>query len=132
MHILILSIWLILLLGALFLCWQVVEVYQYSPQAAKDKRRKRQRKQQIQELVWQAKDRARQWQSSRPAPKSRPTTKPRREKANPQLWNQLITMVQGDTAAATRLVKHEQARHPNQSEKWLVEKAIWQLERDRH
>lgn len=129
MHILILSIWLLLMLGALYICWQVVEVYKSSNSTKRKDMERKQRQYHIQELVRQGKERAKRQQ--RQAPKSRPTTETRRETANPQLWNQLITMVQGDTAAATRLVRHEQARHPNQSEKWLVEKAIWQLERDR-
>jgi hypothetical protein len=47
-------------------------------------------------------------------------------------WRQLLTLVQGDAAAADRLVKYEQNRNPDRSVDWCVEKAIWQLQRDRH
>jgi hypothetical protein len=47
------------------------------------------------------------------------------------MWHKLLTLVQGDTDAAERLIKYEQSRNPDRSIDWCVEKAVWQLERDR-
>ncbi|MBE9050547.1 hypothetical protein IQ243_09005 [Nostocales cyanobacterium LEGE 11386] len=46
-------------------------------------------------------------------------------------WHKLLTLVHGDAAAAERLVKYEQNRNPDRSVDWCVEKALWQLKRDR-
>ncbi len=50
---------------------------------------------------------------------------------NSKQWKQLMALVQGDAAAANRLIEYEQSRNPNRSIDWCVEKALWQLERDR-
>jgi hypothetical protein len=50
---------------------------------------------------------------------------------NSKQWKQLMTLVQGDAAAANRLIEYEQSRNPNRSIDWCVEKALSQLERDR-
>lgn len=52
--------------------------------------------------------------------------------ASPQaLEQQLVYLLQGDRAAAHRLVASIRQRHPQESVQWCWEKAIWDLERDR-
>ncbi|MTJ11839.1 hypothetical protein FJR11_04355 [Anabaena sp. UHCC 0187] len=46
-------------------------------------------------------------------------------------WNQLLTKVQGDTATAERLINHLKIKHPGETDRWYVEKAIFDLERDK-
>lgn len=128
MHILVLSLWLTLALGVLFLCWQIVQSYQGGKVSKKSEIEGRQREYRIQELIRQGKERAKRQQRKAPKPQTR---KSRRESADPRLWKQLMTMLHGDKAAATRLIEHERMRNPDKSEKWLLEKAIWQLQRDR-
>ena len=48
-----------------------------------------------------------------------------------QLQNQLLTLLHGDTATAKRLLVRQQQRHPGKSDNWYLEKAIYDLERDR-
>ncbi|PLZ95300.1 hypothetical protein CEN50_22785 [Fischerella thermalis CCMEE 5268] len=51
---------------------------------------------------------------------------------SPKKWQQLLTLVQGDVATASRLIDRERRRNPHRSMEWCIEKAIWDLERDRH
>lgn len=44
-------------------------------------------------------------------------------------WNQLLTRV--DVATAERLINQLKTKHPGQNDKWYIEKAINDLERDR-
>ncbi|WP_017652305.1 hypothetical protein [Fortiea contorta] len=111
------------MLGALSICWQIVQ-----PDVARAARKRRYH---IQEMIREGRERANR-QPRRSTSKSRTTRKPGREKVNPRLWSQLITLVQGDTAVAARLIRYEQNRNPDRSRDWCAEKAIWQLQRDRH
>lgn len=47
------------------------------------------------------------------------------------LWNQLLLQLQFDTAAAERLINSLKQKHPGKSERWYIEKAIQDLDRDR-
>jgi hypothetical protein len=67
----------------------------------------------------------------RPARKHRPRQKYQHDIPKTAMWHKLLTLVQGDTDAAERLIKYEQSRNPDRSIDWCVEKAVWQLERDR-
>jgi hypothetical protein len=46
-----------------------------------------------------------------------------------RLVNQLLN---GNSRAATRLIRHARLKNPGRSEIWYVEKVIFDLERDRH
>jgi len=46
-------------------------------------------------------------------------------------WNQLLLKVQGDTPTAERLINNLKIKHPGKSDKWYIEKAIFDLERDK-
>ncbi|BAY78381.1 hypothetical protein NIES25_48550 [Nostoc linckia NIES-25] len=48
-----------------------------------------------------------------------------------QQWKELVTLVQGDTATADRLIDGERRRNPERSSEWCVDKVLWQLKRDR-
>ena len=52
--------------------------------------------------------------------------------AVPALQTQLIRLTHGDRAAASRLVEGVRRNNPNRSTEWCIEKAIHDLERDRH
>jgi acyl carrier protein phosphodiesterase len=47
-------------------------------------------------------------------------------------WNELLTLLQGDVNTANRLINGEKSRNPTRSADWCVDKALWQLKRDRH
>jgi len=47
------------------------------------------------------------------------------------LWHQLLIRVQFDVSTAERLVANCQRHHPGKSDRWCIEKVIWDLERDR-
>ncbi|MBD2503142.1 hypothetical protein [Anabaena azotica] len=47
------------------------------------------------------------------------------------LWHQLLIRVQFDVATAERLVTDCQRKNPSKSDRWCIEKVIWDLERDR-
>lgn len=46
-------------------------------------------------------------------------------------WHQLLTLVQFNVDTAERLVAYQKKRHPNKSDRWCIEKALWDLKRDR-
>lgn len=46
-------------------------------------------------------------------------------------WHQLLKLIAFDVELAERLVSQCQRRHPEKSDRWCVEKVIWDLERDR-
>lgn len=48
----------------------------------------------------------------------------------PRTQNQLYSLVHGDMKLAQRLVENSRSRYPNQSEQWLYEKVIYDLQRD--
>jgi hypothetical protein len=53
------------------------------------------------------------------------------EQANPRLRKELLRLVGGDRRTADRLVAGVKKSHPEKSINWTVEKAIYDLERDR-
>ncbi len=53
------------------------------------------------------------------------------EQANPRLRKQLLLLVGGDRNTANRLVAGIKKSHPDKSINWILEKAIYDLERDR-
>lgn len=65
--------------------------------------------------------------------------RPQRQKAPPaakqlvtsKVQNQLLSMVNGDMKTANRLLEHTRKTNPLQSEQWVWEKVIYDLERDR-
>jgi hypothetical protein len=46
-------------------------------------------------------------------------------------YKALLKLVNGDRRTAERLLTHLQERYPEKSEQWCIEKAIWDLRRDR-
>lgn len=50
---------------------------------------------------------------------------------NRKLQKRLLVLLNGDVTTAERLLKQQQQRHKGQSEKWYLEKVIYDLERDR-
>jgi uncharacterized protein HemY len=46
-------------------------------------------------------------------------------------YKALLKLVNGDRRTAERLLTHLQERYPEKSEQWRIEKAIWDLRRDR-
>ncbi len=53
-------------------------------------------------------------------------------KASPELANELLMLVNGDTETARRLFRTVNRANPGRSKDWCLEKAIHDLERDRH
>lgn len=53
------------------------------------------------------------------------------EQANPRLRQELLRLVGGDRQTANRLVNGIKQSHPEKSINWAVEKAVYDLERDR-
>jgi hypothetical protein len=104
MQSLILSIWLLLMASVLALAYWVIK---NTPQAKRPKR----------------KSPSRRYSRS-------PMTVNRN--INPREWQELLVLLQGDTATANRLLDAEQRRHPDRSISWCLEKAVWQLKRDRN
>lgn len=73
-------------------------------------------------------------------PKPTPPTPPNRRvpivgvrasQAN-RLQPKLLSLLNGDTKTAQRLLEAAKFKHPEKSEHWLFEKVIYDLERDRH
>jgi hypothetical protein len=63
---------------------------------------------------------------------SKPRRRPRRK--SPQrvpLEDELVRLLNGDRTTANRLLTSTRRKHPNQSEQWCHEKALYDLERDR-
>ncbi|MGB6301552.1 MAG: hypothetical protein WBF90_35960 [Rivularia sp. (in: cyanobacteria)] len=46
-------------------------------------------------------------------------------------WRQLLVLVRHDEKTAVRLYNYAKNCNPGKSEKWVLEKALWDLERDR-
>ncbi|BAZ86948.1 hypothetical protein [Dolichospermum compactum] len=46
-------------------------------------------------------------------------------------WNKLLLKVQGDIPTAKRLINNLKIKHPGKSDRWYIEKAIFDLERDK-
>ena len=68
---------------------------------------------------------------ARPKPRKRIRQAPL-STANPQLQSRLLQLLNGDSRAAARLIRHARQQNPGRSESWCLEKAIFDLERDRH
>lgn len=51
---------------------------------------------------------------------------------NRQLQKQLLDLLNGDVAAAKRLLRQQRQLHQGKSDNWYLEKVIWDLERDRN
>ncbi|MBD2388888.1 hypothetical protein [Cylindrospermum sp. FACHB-282] len=47
------------------------------------------------------------------------------------LWHQLLIRVQFNVATAERLVENLRRKYPGKNDRWYIEKAIWDLDRDR-
>ena len=76
------------------------------------------------------------WSLNRQNPTSSPKSGDRQsnisiEQANPRLRKQLLLLVGGDRNTANRLVAGIKKTHPEKSINWILEKAIYDLERDR-
>ncbi len=56
---------------------------------------------------------------------------PRSDQASPQLQRKLLKLLHNDRATASRLLAQIQLNHPHKPVNWAVEKAIYDLERDR-
>lgn len=56
----------------------------------------------------------------------------RRPSASPQLASRLLSLVNGDVPTARRLIRNVNRSNPKRSVDWCLEKAIYDLERDRH
>ncbi|WP_265273220.1 hypothetical protein [Nostoc sp. KVJ3] len=50
---------------------------------------------------------------------------------NRKLQKRLLTLLNGDATTAERLLKQQRQRHRGESDKWYLEKVIYDLERDR-
>lgn len=50
---------------------------------------------------------------------------------NSRKWQTLLKLVHGDVATAKRLIDCEFRKNPDRSLDWCIDKAIWQLKRDR-
>ncbi|NEQ27988.1 MAG: hypothetical protein F6K28_55165 [Microcoleus sp. SIO2G3] len=54
------------------------------------------------------------------------------EQADSQLQRKLLRLLHNDRNAANRLLAQVKLNHPNRSANWVVEKVIYDLERDRN
>lgn len=63
-----------------------------------------------------------------PEPATKVTTRPVRGSTQ----RELLRLVGGNRDVADRLVEQVQLRNPNHSEQWCWEKAIYDIQRDRH
>lgn len=61
----------------------------------------------------------------------KPTTAPTRP-VRSRTQKELLRLVGGNRAVAERLVEQVQLRNPHHSEQWCWEKAIYDIQRDRH
>lgn len=50
---------------------------------------------------------------------------------NSKEWGELMILVRHDERTAERLVRYAQNCNPGRSNKWALEKALWDLQRDR-
>ncbi|TAE59871.1 MAG: hypothetical protein EAZ87_08105 [Nostocales cyanobacterium] len=46
-------------------------------------------------------------------------------------WKKLVSLLHGDTATAERLIAGLMLKFPGKSDRWYIEKAIYDLDRDR-
>ncbi|WP_315791361.1 ABC transporter permease [Fischerella sp. JS2] len=90
-------------------------------------------------LFWELRRQSNQSKGNRPQPATQtatesttqPTLKPTTPRgADNRLQNKLIAMLDGDIAAAERLVAQARQNYPGMPESWYWERAIADLERD--
>ncbi|GAX38630.1 hypothetical protein [Nodularia sp. NIES-3585] len=114
---LILILWLALMAGALYLCFQVIHIargQQLSPK------------------------RRRNWGEMRQVFRQRQSHKTHSKITsnayiNPflsGLWHQLLLRVKFDVPTAERLINYLKRKHPGQTDRWYIEKAIHDFDRD--
>jgi hypothetical protein len=48
-----------------------------------------------------------------------------------RLWSQLLIKLSGDTPTAERIISQLHRKYPGHTDKWYIEKAIFDLERDK-
>lgn len=60
------------------------------------------------------------------------STSPQSGQANSRLQKKLLRLLHNDQNAANRLLTHVQQTHPARSPNWVIEKVIYDLERDRN
>lgn len=56
---------------------------------------------------------------------------PARTSSKPAIQQRLYQLVYGDRATADRLLRQARSRYPDRSEQWILEKVVFDLERDR-
>ncbi|MGG6293115.1 hypothetical protein ACQ4M4_01725 [Leptolyngbya sp. AN02str] len=61
----------------------------------------------------------------------RPVTQGQASRAAGRSHAKLVKLLNGDRSAAQRLVQSLMLKHPDRSEEWCYEKAVFDLERDR-
>lgn len=106
----ILIVWLALMVGALTLAFGVVQSHQQRQQRYFHGRRRQLTRHKIHSRISRA------------------------AYINPGLagsWHQLLIRVHFDASLAERLIQQLRQHYPNKPERWYIEKAIWDLERDR-
>lgn len=54
------------------------------------------------------------------------------EHSNPHLQRKLLRLLHNDRNTANRLISYTQKTHPDRSPNWVLEKVIYDLERDRN
>jgi hypothetical protein len=65
-------------------------------------------------------------------PQSQTQTQSKRDTPVPLgTWNKVLKLVHYDLATADRLIQGIRLRYPDKSTKWVVEKVLWDLERDK-
>lgn len=88
-------------------------------------------------LLWKQIDRQRQnlkpgarQQAPKKVAKS-PSPSPAKLEHSPRLYQQLLSLLHGDVDGLHRLCEAEARRHPQKDKQWILEKVIYDLERDR-
>lgn len=63
---------------------------------------------------------------------NRSTNLQQTNQADPRLQKKLLQLLHNDRNTANRLLSHVKSTHPDQSQNWIIEKVIYDLERDRN
>ncbi|WP_071190997.1 hypothetical protein [Trichormus sp. NMC-1] len=63
-------------------------------------------------------------------PKPSPSRRGRESRSDLQV--RLLQLLNNDVATARRLINQQRQLHPEKSDRWILEKVIWDLERDRN
>ena len=72
------------------------------------------------------------WKSKQTAPATSPNSSRWFGTGQSRSQRELVRLLHNDHQAAQRLVQQVQAKHPERSLDWCVEKVIYDLQRDRH